>query len=138
MVSDNNVELNSITPENAGDLLFMIKELAEFEKMPEQVEINPETLAKDIKNGTVYGFIAKSGATPVGMTLCYTAYSTWQGKFLHMEDLYVRPQFRRKGIGSLLWRAVGKFAQQRGMKRIQWNVLDWNKSAIKFYERVGF
>uniref|UniRef100_A0A0M3IPC8 N-acetyltransferase domain-containing protein n=1 Tax=Ascaris lumbricoides TaxID=6252 RepID=A0A0M3IPC8_ASCLU len=58
-------------------------------------------------------------------------------KFIHMEDLYVRPEYRQQGIGQRLWVQVAKLAHDSGMKRLQWNVLEWNENAIRFYNKVS-
>ncbi|VDM44092.1 unnamed protein product [Toxocara canis] len=105
--------------------------------MSDQVELSEDRLAKDIERGAVHGFIALEGCAPIGMTLFYMAYSTWQGQFIHMEDLYVRPEHRQRGIGQRLWIEIAKLAQKNGMKRLQWNVLDWNENAIRFYNKVN-
>uniref|UniRef100_F1LG32 Diamine acetyltransferase 2 n=1 Tax=Ascaris suum TaxID=6253 RepID=F1LG32_ASCSU len=128
--------IERVEPKHASPLIFMIKELAEFEKMSNQVELSEDQLADDIRRGAIHGFIAFDNCTPLGMTLFYMAYSTWQGQFIHMEDLYVRPEYRQQGIGQRLWVQVAKLAHDSGMKRLQWNVLEWNENAIRFYNKV--
>ncbi|KAJ1354557.1 hypothetical protein KIN20_011539 [Parelaphostrongylus tenuis] len=114
----------------------MIRELAEFEKMPEGVKIDDVQLASDLDRGAVKGFVLREGDEPAAMVLFYFAYSTWEGEYIHMEDLYVRPAFRRKGYGKILWRTLGRLAKEMNLSRLRWTVLDWNSSAIAFYENL--
>jgi GNAT superfamily N-acetyltransferase len=85
-----------------------LQELAEFEKIPDGPKISVERLADDLSKERVFGLIAYEDETPVGMTLYYLAYSTWEGQYIHMEDLYVRPDYRKKGYGKALWCEIGK------------------------------
>ncbi|PIO58601.1 acetyltransferase, GNAT family [Teladorsagia circumcincta] len=130
------VRVNRATPADAPILMSMIRELAEFEKMPEAVKIDEVRLATDLEKKSVDGFVLYEGDEPAAMLLFYYAYSTWDGQYIHMEDLYVRPQFRRKGYGRLLWRELGVLAKELHVERLQWNVLDWNSNAIAFYETL--
>ncbi|KJH41854.1 acetyltransferase, GNAT family [Dictyocaulus viviparus] len=130
------ISVSRATSADAAVLMKLIKELAEFERQPDSVEVDDEQLANDLKSGSVDGFILREGDEAVAMLLFYFAYSTWVGKFIHMEDLYVRPAFRRKGYGKMLWRELGLLAKQMNLKRIQWNVLEWNSNAIAFYEKL--
>lgn len=76
--------------------------MAEFEKMPEGPKLSVENFQADLKSNLFFGWIAKFENEPAGMALCYMAYSTWEGPFIHMEDLYVRPNFRKSGLGRKL------------------------------------
>ncbi|MDZ7613147.1 MAG: GNAT family N-acetyltransferase [Flavobacteriaceae bacterium] len=73
----------------------------------------------------------------VGMALFYYRYSTWKGKTIHLEDLIVNEAYRNKGIGAKLYAEVMQFAHAKDLKRVEWNVLDWNAVAIEFYESTG-
>ncbi|QAA83239.1 GNAT family N-acetyltransferase [Aequorivita sp. H23M31] len=73
----------------------------------------------------------------VGAALVYFRFSTWKGRILHLEDLIVKESERGKGIGEALYRKVMEYAYDRGLKRVAWDVLDWNEGAIRFYERSG-
>jgi GNAT superfamily N-acetyltransferase len=73
----------------------------------------------------------------VGFALFYTNYSTWKGKCLYLEDLYVLPEFRRIGAGSALFERVIDEAKKRKVRRMDWQVLDWNEPAIEFYKKKG-
>uniref|UniRef100_A0A914WUM1 N-acetyltransferase domain-containing protein n=1 Tax=Plectus sambesii TaxID=2011161 RepID=A0A914WUM1_9BILA len=125
------------TAEHASLLMDMIKELAEFEKIPHGPTITIDRLADDLSKEHVFGLVAYEGETPVGMSLYYLAYSTWEGQFIHMEDLYVRPDFRKKGYGKALWSEIAKLSKEKGMTRLEWSVLNWNTNAIDFYKQMG-
>jgi GNAT superfamily N-acetyltransferase len=120
-------------------VLELINELAIFEKEPEAVEIS----LKDLQNDG-FGdhpkftcFVVEVDGKVEGLALVYPRYSTWKGKVLHLEDLVVSKTCRGKGLGTLLLDAVIRFGKSMGVKRIGWEVLDWNEPAIEFYEKKG-
>uniref|UniRef100_A0A914QKJ1 N-acetyltransferase domain-containing protein n=1 Tax=Panagrolaimus davidi TaxID=227884 RepID=A0A914QKJ1_9BILA len=129
-------KITKLTPDDMKHVKMMVQELAEFEKMPEGPKLSIENFQADLKSNLFFGWIAKSGNEPAGMALCYMAYSTWEGPFIHMEDLYVRPNFRKSGLGRKLVITVCKEAKEKNYQRVQWNVLDWN-SARAFYDKFG-
>lgn len=120
-------------------VLELIKELAIFEKEPEAVEINLNNLEVDgFGSKPLFEcFVAETGNAIVGMALVYIRYSTWKGQALHLEDLIVDKNMRGKGVGTLLLNKVVTYGNELGVKRISWEVLDWNDPAIKFYEEKG-
>lgn len=120
-------------------VLELIQELAIFEKEPHAVEITVSDLEND-GFGTdpkFTCFVVEVDKTIEGIALVYTRYSTWKGQALHLEDLIVSQKCRGQGLGTLLLDTVVKHAKQLGVKRVSWEVLDWNESAIKFYESKG-
>ncbi len=120
-------------------VLELIKELALFEKEPEAVEVTVSEL-EEAGFGThprFTCFVADAKDGLVGMALVYFRFSTWKGKTVHLEDLIVKEAFRGKGIGEQLYQRVMQFASEEGVKRVNWEVLDWNEGAIQFYERTG-
>lgn len=125
--------------EDAAAILQLIQELALFEKEPEAVIITEE----DIKNDgfgdepKFHCFVAENSNEVVGLALVYPRYSTWKGEVLHLEDLIVSQKERGKGIGGMLLNEVIKYGNSLGVKRIGWEVLDWNQPAIDFYEHIG-
>lgn len=125
--------------EDMPDVLLLIKELAAFEKAPDAVEVTAGDLQRDgFGNNPLFTcFVAEAGGKIQGMALVYFRYSTWKGKTLHLEDLVVRQEMRKKGIGNLLFRCVMEFASENKANRVEWEVLDWNTDAIKFYEKAG-
>ena len=120
-------------------VLELIKELAIFENEPNAVEVSVADLEREGfgENPLFICFVAEDGAEIHGAALIYYRFSTWKGRTLHLEDLIVKEAHRGKGIGEALYKQVMKFAYDRGLKRVAWDVLDWNKGAIRFYERSG-
>ena len=119
-------------------LMQMIMDLAEFEKAPEMVENNEEKLLRDWEKRKDFDFlVAEYEGIPAGISLYYPRYSTWKGPCMYLEDLFVKPEFRKKGIGLQLLRATAEEARKSGAGRLDWQVLDWNEGAVKFYEREG-
>ncbi|HLV15059.1 MAG TPA: GNAT family N-acetyltransferase [Xanthomarina sp.] len=127
---------------NKEDMLAvydLIKELANFENEPDAVEINVEDLERDgfgMKPKFVC-YVAEVNNKIEGMALVYMRYSTWKGPVLHLEDLVVNREMRGKEIGTKLLDQVVVFGNELGVKRISWDVLDWNENAIAFYEKKG-
>ncbi|WP_347373668.1 GNAT family N-acetyltransferase [Aequorivita sp. Q41] len=127
-------------------VLELIKELAIFEKEPDAVEITVNDLEQEGfgENPLFTCFVAvdttdtlHTDSEIVGAALVYYRFSTWKGRTLHLEDLIVKEAKRGKGIGEALYKQVMDFAHRQGLKRVAWDVLDWNKGAIRFYERSG-
>jgi len=134
------LKIRKATPDDIPLILEFIRELAEYERAPEQAVATPEDLRRDGFSGEprFYVEIAEWDGEPAGFALWFFNYSTWQGKpGLYLEDLFVRPQFRKKGIGKALLTYIAKVAVEKGCGRYQWQVLDWNTPAIEFYESLG-
>lgn len=126
-------------PEDMQSVLGLIQELAIFEKEPEAVLITVEDLIRD-GFGPVplfNVFVAEVESEIVGIALYYYRYSTWKGKTLHLEDLVVKEKMRGTGLGYALYSEIMKQAKKDKVRRIDWNVLDWNTPAIEFYEKSG-
>lgn len=133
------VEIRNARPEDMAAVLRLVKELATFENEPKAVEVTEADLVRDGfgKQKRFHCFVAISDGNIVGLALVYERYSTWKGPVIHLEDLIVTKVARGKGIGSALLTAVVKYGHDLGVKRISWEVLDWNDPAIKFYEDKG-
>lgn len=125
------------TPNDIPQALNLVKELAIFEKAPNEVEVTAEEM-------TAWGFgqdkqfdffVAEENNIIIGIALYYYKYSTWKGKCLFLEDIIVTEKQRGKGIGKLLFDQVVKVAKAEGVRRMEWQVLEWNTPAIKFYEK---
>ena len=126
-------------PEDMQSVLGLIQELAVFEKEPEAVLITVQDLIRD-GFGPVplfNVFVAEVESEIVGIALYYYRYSTWKGKTLHLEDLVVKEKMRGTGLGYALYSEIMKQAKKDKVRRIDWNVLDWNTPAIEFYEKSG-
>jgi GNAT superfamily N-acetyltransferase len=116
-------------------VLNMVKELAIFEGAPEEVS---NTLEMMQSQRDLFDFhIAEINNHYVGFALYHYTYSTWKGKSLYLEDLFVRASHRGKGIGSALLNLVFNVAYNNNCQRLRWQVLDWNQSAIAFYKKRG-
>src|SRR5690554_7847883 len=133
------MEVRKANKMDMTQVLELIKELAIFENEPDAVEISVEVLETNGfgENPLFTCFVAEIDNVVVGAALIYYRFSTWKGRTLHLEDLIVKEAHRGKGIGDALYKKVMQFAFDRGLKRVAWDVLDWNTGAIRFYERSG-
>lgn len=120
-------------------VLGLIHELAIFEKEEGAVEVNCQNLEEDGfgAHKLFHCFVAEKESNIVGMALVYPRYSTWKGAVLHLEDLIVTKEMRGTGLGTALLDEVVKYGNDLGVKRISWEVIDWNEPAIDFYEKKG-
>ncbi len=125
--------------EDMPSVLELIKELALFEKEPEAVVLTTEDLVRDGfgVQPLFHTFIAVENEEIIGMALYYYRYSTWKGKTIHLEDLIVKENKRGTGAGFALYKEIIIQGKRDGVKRIEWNVLNWNTNAIEFYEKSG-
>jgi len=132
-------KIRKASAEDMSQVLELINELASFEKEEQAVELEVKDLVKDgFGNEKLFHcFVAESEAVIVGLALVYPRYSTWKGPVLHLEDLIVTKSKRGLGIGNALLTEVVKYGNRLGVKRISWEVLDWNEPAIAFYEKKG-
>jgi GNAT superfamily N-acetyltransferase len=120
-------------------LVQLIRDLAEYERSPDSVQIEPEQLRMALfgDSPTVFAHVADEGGRILGMAIWFLNFSTWTGRNgIYLEDLYVRPEERAQGIGRALIAALASIALQAGYGRIDWSVLDWNEPAIRFYRSV--
>jgi GNAT superfamily N-acetyltransferase len=134
--------MTNIRPAAAADvpLIFtLVRGLAEYEREPHSVQITEEQLLRDGFGPQPYYecLIAEEDGKPAGFALYFPIYSTWQGPSVHLEDLFVLPEFRGKGIGKALLKQVAAEAVKKGSARLQWDVLNWNQTAIDFYHSIG-
>ncbi|MFJ2620810.1 GNAT family N-acetyltransferase [Glutamicibacter sp. NPDC087344] len=129
------------TAADCPQILELIQELAVYEKEPDAVhntaqEIENHLFGADPK---VFAHVAEdSSGTVIGVAIWFLTYSTWEGRHgIHLEDLYVRDTQRGSGTGTALLRTLAQICVQRGYRRLEWAVLDWNEPAIKFYDSIG-
>ena len=127
------------TIEDMPRVLELIQELAVFEKQPYAVEVTVADLERDGfgANPLFEVLVAESKGVIPGIALFYNRYSTWKGKTIHLEDLVVRESKRGTGAGFALYKEIIKKGKAENVRRIEWNVLDWNTPAIDFYEKSG-
>lgn len=134
------LNIRKATPSDIPLILEFIRELAAYERLLDQAIATPEDLARDgFSSEPKFSVeIAEWNGEPAGFALWFYNYSTFQGKpGIYLEDLFVRPQFRKKGIGKALLVHLARLAVEQGCGRYQWQVLDWNTPSIEFYESLG-
>lgn len=132
-----------IDPAKADDvplILAFIRELAEYEKLAGEVDATEQLLREHLFGACprAEAVIARVGQEPAGFALFFHNFSTFRGRpGLYLEDLFIRPRFRGRGIGKSLLVHLARLAKARGCARFEWWVLDWNKPAIEFYRKLG-
>lgn len=127
-------------PADAGDLLRLIRALADYEREPDAVEATEELLSASLfgPDPKVHAYVAERDGRVVGMAVWFLAFSTWTGRHtLYLEDLFVEPDARRHGAGRALIRRLASRAIELGCSRMDWSVLDWNEPAMAFYRTLG-
>lgn len=132
--------LRSATPADVDDIFRLIRGLAEYERLTHEVTGSVERLRAHLFGPRPYAevLLAEVDGRAVGFALFFPNYSTFlTAPGLYLEDLFVEPVHRERGIGRALLRRVAELARERGCGRLEWAVLDWNASAIGFYERQG-
>jgi GNAT superfamily N-acetyltransferase len=127
-------------PADAPEILAFIRELAEYEKLLDEVIADEAAIKATLFHirPAAEVLIAELGEQPVGFALFFQSYSTFLAKpGLYLEDLFVRPAARGKGVGQALMSALARIAVQRSYGRFEWAVLDWNEPALRFYAALG-
>lgn len=132
----------SLRPAEQNDvplILSLIRALADYEREPDAARLTERELLRDGFGPDAWFdcIIAEADGEPAGFALYFPVYSTWEGRSLHLEDIFVKPEFRGRGIGKKLLTSVAAIAAERGCARLQWDVLDWNQPAIEFYQSLG-
>ncbi|MCC6726535.1 MAG: GNAT family N-acetyltransferase [Saprospiraceae bacterium] len=139
-MDNTHANLRPATTEDVPLILAFIKELAEYERMLDQVVATEEMLRE-----TLFGqrpgaevILCHEGEKPVGFALFFHNFSTFRGRpGIYLEDLFVRPAFRGKGYGKMLLQALARLCVERNCARLEWSVLDWNTPSIEFYNSLG-
>lgn len=132
------VKLREAVESDMSAVLNLIRQLAEYEKAPQEVTVTVEDLKHDGFTAKLFKcIVAEIDAEVVGMALYYPRYSTWKGRTIHLEDFIVKEEHRQKGIGKKLFDAVVVEAQKFGAKRLEWVVLEWNTPALNFYNKIN-
>lgn len=132
--------LRPATPSDAALIHRFVSELAAFEREPDAVEATPDSFAQALSASppAAEAVIAEIDGEPVGVALWFHNFSTWKGRRgLYLEDLYVTPAARGRGVGRALLIHLARIAVERGCARFEWSVLDWNQPAIDFYRTMG-
>lgn len=139
-MSPTEITIRSATPADVPTVFQLILALAEYEKLTHEVTGSPAELEQALFSDRTYAeaVLAESGGQAVGFALFFYNFSTFLTKpGLYLEDLFVLPEFRRRGIGQALLRYLAQRAIDQGCGRFEWSVLDWNEPAIAFYQRMG-
>ena len=140
MTKHQELSIEPATPDDVPLILAMIRELAEYEKLCREVRATEADLRRTLFGERAYAevLIARCDGADVGFALFFHNYSTFLGApGLYLEDLFVRPKWRGRGFGRAVLSHLARLARERGCGRMEWWVLDWNESAIRFYESLG-
>jgi GNAT superfamily N-acetyltransferase len=138
--ADTSFAIRAAEPRDVADIVRLIGRLAEFEHLEHLMQATPEKLAPHLfgPRPAAEALVVDSGEQVVGFALFFTNFSTFLAKpGLYLEDLFVEPELRGRGIGQALLTRLAELAAERGCGRFEWSVLDWNVNAIRFYERMG-
>jgi len=134
------VNIRHASNEDLTKVHELIGELAAYEEAPDEVTLDEATFKKDFQSGHKPYFnilVAESEQTIVGFALYFFTYSTWKGRCLYLEDFYVKANHRRKRIGQALFETILTIAKEEAVKRLAWQVLEWNEPAIEFYKQYN-
>ncbi|MFJ5534542.1 GNAT family N-acetyltransferase [Streptomyces sp. NPDC093261] len=132
--------IRTATPDDIPVLHALIRELAAYEKAPDEARATQEQLGEALfgDRPAAFAHVAEEDGEVVGFALWFLNFSTWRGVHgIHLEDLYVRPEARGGGHGRALLTELARICVARGYERLEWSVLDWNRPAIAFYEALG-
>jgi len=134
-----NFTIRKGTINDLPQVLNLVKELATYEKAPNEVTVTiPEMEADGFGENPIFNFfVAETEGNIIGIALYYMKYSTWKGKCVFLEDIIVTEQHRKHGIGKKLFDEVAKVAKRLNVKRLEWQVLEWNEPAINFYKKLN-
>ena len=132
--------IRPVQPGDETELVAMIRELADFEHASDECLVTEDLLRQALfgDSATVHGHLAEVDGRPAAMALWFLNFSTWDGVAgVYLEDLFVRPAFRRHGLGRVLLSTLARECVDNGYTRLSWAVLDWNTNAIALYDSVG-
>ncbi|KPI04781.1 GCN5-related N-acetyltransferase [Actinobacteria bacterium OV450] len=133
--------IRSAVVEDVSVIHAMIRELAEYERVPHEARATPEQLREALfgERPAVFAHVAEDGdGEVVGFAVWFLSFSTWRGVHgIYLEDLYVRPGVRGGGHGKALLGELARICVERGYERLEWSVLKWNEPSIAFYEALG-
>ena len=134
-----NPNIRFATAADCPQLLELVKELERYERAPDEVTVSLDEFvdAGFVEKPVWEAFVAEVDERIVGMSLFYVRYSTWKGRRLYLEDIVVTETMRGKGLGKLLFDETWNLCQSRKYSGMVWQVLEWNKPAIRFYEKYG-
>jgi GNAT superfamily N-acetyltransferase len=134
------MQIRNATPEDVPEIVRLIRALADYEKLSDEVLATEEQLRESLfgPRPAAETVLAWLDGRAIGFAVFFSNYSTFRGRAgLYLEDLFVEPAQRGRGYGKALLRHVARLAVERGCERMEWSVLDWNTPAIKFYRGLG-
>jgi GNAT superfamily N-acetyltransferase len=131
-----NISIRKAAEEDFPSILLLIKELGAFEKSPDKVTNSVEQMRQEKHLFDCFVAETDTGSI-VGMAIYFFAYYTWVGKSLYLEDIYIKEPYRNQNLGTSLLKRVFEVARHENCKRVRWQVLNWNKSAIQMYKKNG-
>jgi diamine N-acetyltransferase len=134
------VTIRAAAPDDTALIFELVRELAEYEKLSDAVDATSETIASALfaKEPRLFCDIAEWNGEPVGLAIWFLNFSTFRGRHgIYLEDIFVRPPFRNKGIGKALMARLAQRCVDEGWARVEWAVLDWNAPSIAFYRSIG-
>jgi GNAT superfamily N-acetyltransferase len=135
-----NIKIRKASKKDSKEVIRLINELAEFEKLDPPDKTAIKNLIKDIysKNSPIKVLVAEADKKLIGYAFYFYTYSTFLAKkTLYLEDIYISNEYRSKGLGKIFFNELVKAAKKNKCGRMEWHVLDWNVNAIKFYEKLG-
>lgn len=135
LLSIGSITIRPATPDDAPEIWSLIHELAIFERAEEQHTVSVNDLRRHLGEKSFAAFVAELDDEIRGMAVAYEIYSTWKGPALYLEDIIVKEENRRSGIGSALFEKVLEYTLEKGYARLGWQVLNWNTPAINFYKK---
>ncbi len=132
-----NITIRIATKEDCPRMLELVKELAEYEKAPQEVTVDFNHFVESGfgENPVWWAYVAEADGKVEGFALYYIRYSTWKGQRMYLEDILVTDKMRGKGLGKLLLDKLIKVAKEKKYSGVVWQVLDWNEPAINFYKK---
>ena len=139
-MADEPFTLRPAGPADAAEVLRLVRALAEYERLADEVTATEDHFARALAGPTprAHAVLAEAGGSAVGLALWYYTFSTFAGgPDLFLEDLFVEPAHRGTGIGVALFRHLARTARDEGCRRMEWRVLNWNQPSIDFYHRIG-
>ena len=139
-MSQSGFEIRRAAPQDVPTLLEFIRELAEYERLTHLLAANAARIEEELfgEGPRVEALLGHCGTEPAAFAVYFHNFSTFLGRRgLYLEDLFVRPRFRRRGYGRAMLRELARIAHERGCGRFEWTVLDWNAPAIDFYRSLG-
>lgn len=135
----NDIKIRFADSSDSATVLYFIKELAEYEKMADLVVATEEDIEKNFFGENIGGvLILSENGRDVGFAIYFYTFSTFLGKRgIHLEDLFVLPEYRGRGYGKALLKKLAELCVEKDLGRLEWNCLDWNTPSIKFYRSIG-